>query len=95
VTPLGAGNWGSPLTSRRSELRSTILMAMTGHFAEEVRSALIMRHSLRETRRTGRLLLVEDNKVNQTLGRRLLDHDAAPTGSRLTRISHGPWLLGE
>jgi two-component system sensor histidine kinase/response regulator len=58
---------------RRSELRSTILMAMTGHFAEQVRQALIMRHSLRETRRTGRLLLVEDNKVNQTLARRLLE----------------------
>jgi signal transduction histidine kinase/CheY-like chemotaxis protein len=58
---------------RRSELRSTILMAMTGHFAEQVPPALIMRHSLRETRRTGRLLLVEDNKVNQTLARRLLE----------------------
>jgi two-component system, sensor histidine kinase and response regulator len=57
----------------RAELRSTILMAMTGHFAEKVRPALIMRHSLRETRRTGRLLLVEDNKVNQTLARRLLE----------------------
>jgi two-component system, sensor histidine kinase and response regulator len=58
---------------RRSELRSTILMAMTGHFSEQVRPALIMRHSLRETRRTGRLLLVEDNRVNQTLAKRLLE----------------------
>jgi two-component system, sensor histidine kinase and response regulator len=58
---------------RRSELRSAILMAMTGHFAEQVRPALIMRHSLRETLRTGRLLLVEDNKVNQTVARRLLE----------------------
>jgi two-component system sensor histidine kinase/response regulator len=58
---------------RRSELRTTILMAMTGHFAEQVLPSLIMRHSLRETRRTGRLLLVEDNKVNQTVARRLLE----------------------
>jgi two-component system, sensor histidine kinase and response regulator len=58
---------------RRSELHRTILMAMTGHFAEQVRPALIMRHSLRETLRTGRLLLVEDSKVNQTLARRLLE----------------------
>jgi two-component system, sensor histidine kinase and response regulator len=58
---------------RRSELRSAILMALTGHFAEQVRPTLIMRHSLRETLRTGRLLLVEDNKVNQTVARRLLE----------------------
>jgi signal transduction histidine kinase/DNA-binding response OmpR family regulator len=58
---------------RRSQLRSAILMALTGHFAEQVRPTLIMRHSLRETHRTGRLLLVEDNKVNQTVARRLLE----------------------
>jgi signal transduction histidine kinase/CheY-like chemotaxis protein len=58
---------------KRSELRATILLAMTGQFAEKIRPALIMRQSLRETRRTGRLLLVEDNKVNQTLARRLLE----------------------
>jgi two-component system sensor histidine kinase/response regulator len=58
---------------KRSELQATILLAMTGQFAEKVRPALIMRHSLRETRRTGRLLLVEDNMVNQTLARRLLE----------------------
>jgi two-component system, sensor histidine kinase and response regulator len=58
---------------RRSELHRTILMAMTGHFAEQVRPALIMRHSLRATHRTGRFLLVEDSKVNQTLAQRLLE----------------------
>jgi two-component system sensor histidine kinase/response regulator len=58
---------------KRSELRATILLAMTGQFAEKIRPALIMRQSLRETRRSGRLLLVEDNKVNQTLARRLLE----------------------
>jgi signal transduction histidine kinase/DNA-binding response OmpR family regulator len=58
---------------RRSQLYSAILMAMTGRFAEQARPTLIMRHSLRETHRTGRLLLVEDNKVNQTLARRLLE----------------------
>jgi two-component system sensor histidine kinase/response regulator len=58
---------------RRSELRSTILMAMTGHFAEQVRPELIVRHSLRETYRTGRILVVEDNRVNQTLAKRLLE----------------------
>jgi signal transduction histidine kinase/CheY-like chemotaxis protein len=58
---------------RRSELRSTLMIAMTGHSAEQVRPALIMRHSLRETRRAGRVLLVEDNRVNQTLAKRLLE----------------------
>ena len=62
-----------PKPIRRSELRAMILLAMTGQFAAKIRPAVIMRQSLRETRRTGRLLLVEDNKVNQTLARRLLE----------------------
>jgi CheY-like chemotaxis protein len=56
----------------RAELRSTILMALTGHFAEPLRPALIVRHSLRKARRAGQILVVEDNMVNQTLARRLL-----------------------
>jgi signal transduction histidine kinase/DNA-binding response OmpR family regulator len=67
---------------RRSELRSTILMAMAGHFSEQVRPALIMSHSLRETRRTGRLLLVEDNRVNQTLAKRLLERRGHGRGGK-------------
>jgi two-component system sensor histidine kinase/response regulator len=35
--------------------------------------ALVTRHSLRETRQTARILLVEDNKVNQLVARRHLE----------------------
>ena len=35
--------------------------------------ALVTRHSLREARHTGRILLVEDNSVNQLVARRLLE----------------------
>ena len=37
------------------------------------RPALVTRHSLREARHTGRILLVEDNSVNQLVARRLLE----------------------
>ena len=37
------------------------------------RQPLVTRHSLREARRTGRILLVEDNAVNQLVARRLLE----------------------
>jgi CheY-like chemotaxis protein len=44
-----------------------------GQDAERDRPALVTRHSLREARQTGRILLVEDNKVNQLVARRLLE----------------------
>ncbi len=56
-----------------SELRATILLALGSHSSERDRPALVTRHSLREARHTGRILLVEDNSVNQLVARRLLE----------------------
>ena len=58
---------------KRSELRDAILLALGGQSAERDRPALVTRHSLREARQTGRILLVEDNRVNQLVARRLLE----------------------
>jgi two-component system sensor histidine kinase/response regulator len=58
---------------KRSELRATILLALGSPSAERDRPALVTRHSLREARRSGRILLVEDNPVNQLVARRLLE----------------------
>jgi two-component system sensor histidine kinase/response regulator len=58
---------------KRSELRVAILLALGGESAERGRPALVTRHSLREARQTGRILLVEDNSVNQLVARRLLE----------------------
>ena len=57
---------------KRSELRDAILLALGGK-AETDRPSLVTRHSLREARQTGRILLVEDNGVNQLVARRLLE----------------------
>jgi two-component system sensor histidine kinase/response regulator len=40
---------------------------------ERDRLALVTRHSLREARQSGRILLVEDNRINQLVARRLLE----------------------
>jgi two-component system, sensor histidine kinase and response regulator len=48
-------------------------LALAGHSAESEQSALVARHSLREARQTGRVLLVEDNRVNQMVAKRLLE----------------------
>jgi two-component system, sensor histidine kinase and response regulator len=56
---------------KRSELRGAILSALNGQSAG--RDRLVTRHSLREARRTGRILLVEDNVVNQMVASRLLE----------------------
>jgi two-component system sensor histidine kinase/response regulator len=58
---------------KRSELRAAILLALGGPAAERDRPALVTRHSLREARPSGRILLVEDNSVNQLVARRLLE----------------------
>jgi two-component system sensor histidine kinase/response regulator len=58
---------------KRSELRAAILLALGGPPAERDRPSLVTRHSLREARQTGRILLVEDNRVNQLVARRLLE----------------------
>jgi CheY-like chemotaxis protein len=58
---------------RRSELRAAIQLALGGQSAERNQPALVTRHSLRDARQTGRILLVEDNGVNQLIARRLLE----------------------
>jgi two-component system, sensor histidine kinase and response regulator len=57
---------------RRSDLRRTILFALGDPSSHGDQPVLVTRHSLRETRQTGRILLVEDNQVNQLLATRLL-----------------------
>jgi two-component system sensor histidine kinase/response regulator len=58
---------------KRSDLRATIVLALSGRSAERDRPPLVTRHSLREARHIGRILLVEDNAVNQLIARRLLE----------------------
>ena len=58
---------------KRSELREAILSTLGVQPAATDRPALVTRHSLREARRTGRVLLVEDNGVNALVARRLLE----------------------
>ena len=58
---------------QRSDLREAILTALGNRSVEKDKAALITRHSLREARRSLRILLAEDNLVNQTLAIRLLE----------------------
>jgi CheY-like chemotaxis protein len=58
---------------KRSELRDAILLALGLQAAERDRPMLVTRHSLRETRKTLHILLVEDNTVNQLVAKRLLE----------------------
>ena len=61
-----------PMPVQASDLLNAILLSVEpAHVAEHER-ALITRHSLREQRRQLRILLAEDNIVNQTLALRLL-----------------------
>jgi CheY-like chemotaxis protein len=58
---------------RSKDLHGAILLALAGQPSKRDRRALVARHSLRETRRTGRILLVEDNGVNRLVASRLLE----------------------
>jgi PAS domain S-box-containing protein len=58
---------------KRSDLRAAILLALGAPPTETHRHSLVTRHSLREARRSDRILLVEDNAVNQLVARRLLE----------------------
>src|SRR6185436_19530425 len=55
-----------------SELRDAVVSALALKPDDKDR-ALITRHSIREARLAGRILLVEDNPVNQLMARRLLE----------------------
>jgi PAS domain S-box-containing protein len=58
---------------RRSELRTAILSALGAQSVERERSSGSIGPSLDDAQPTGRLLLVEDNRVNQLVARRLLE----------------------
>jgi CheY-like chemotaxis protein len=62
-----------PKPIRRSELYSAIVAALGVRSAEQNPPALVTRHSLREARQTGRILLVEDSVVNQMVATHLLE----------------------
>jgi signal transduction histidine kinase/CheY-like chemotaxis protein len=59
---------------RQSTLRQAILSAMSRAVVQKVQPALIAQHSLREGRPGFRILLAEDNAVNQALAKRLLEN---------------------
>ena len=68
---------------RQSELREAILSVL-GMKSQKAETSLVTRHSLREARRGLRILLAEDNAVNQQLSRRLLEkrgHKVVVTGN--------------
>jgi two-component system, sensor histidine kinase and response regulator len=58
---------------KHADLRAAILLALGAPSTETHRQPLVTRHSLREARLTARILLVEDNAVNQLVAMRLLE----------------------
>ncbi|MFZ0964868.1 MAG: response regulator [Terriglobia bacterium] len=68
----------------QSELLDAVLQ-VAGSKRPEAKSALVTRHSLREQERMLRILLVEDNSVNQLLASRLLEKQ----GYSVTTASNG------
>jgi CheY-like chemotaxis protein len=59
---------------KRSDLRAAILLGLRASSNDAHRPPLVTRHSLREARHTGHILVVEDNAVNQLVARRLLEN---------------------
>jgi two-component system, sensor histidine kinase and response regulator len=66
-----AGYLAKPI--KRSELLSAILLGLSVRSAQGHRLTLITRNSVREARHIGRILLVEDNMINQLVASRLLE----------------------
>jgi CheY-like chemotaxis protein/nitrogen-specific signal transduction histidine kinase len=69
----------------RAELRDALTQALSVQPAEMSRPPLVTRHSLREARTSRRILLVEDNSVNQLVARRMLEK----TGHIVTVANNG------
>jgi signal transduction histidine kinase/DNA-binding response OmpR family regulator len=74
---------------RSKDLRSALLLAVSQKSTERERPALVTRHSLRETRHTGRILLVEDNGVNRLIASRLLER----RGYTVVQVTNGQEAL--
>jgi two-component system sensor histidine kinase/response regulator len=62
-----------PKPVNATDLRAAVLLALSPHPSDTPRQELVTRHSLREARHTGRILLVEDDMINQLIARRLLE----------------------
>jgi len=81
----------------QSELFDAIMMALgEPHQPSQPSAELITRHSLRENRRKLKLLLAEDNAVNQTLAVRLLQklgHTVTVANNGLEAVQN--WQAGE
>jgi signal transduction histidine kinase/DNA-binding response OmpR family regulator len=58
---------------RSKDLHRAIQLSFGGHSPDRAQPALVTRHSLRESRDGGRILLVEDNGVNRLVATRLLE----------------------
>jgi two-component system, sensor histidine kinase and response regulator len=61
-----------PKPIKRSDLHAAIRLALEVRSSDGRRQALVTRHSVREAT-TGRILVVEDNAVNQLIAKRLLE----------------------
>ncbi len=69
---------------RSKDLRTAILLALGGSSVQRDRPVLVTRHSLRESRPTARILLVEDNNVNRLVATRMLEkrgYTVVPAGN--------------
>jgi PAS domain S-box-containing protein len=62
-----------PKPTKGSDLHAAIVLALGARRIDPARPPLVTRHKLRELRQSARILLVEDNRVNQLVARRLLE----------------------
>ncbi|HEV3481809.1 MAG TPA: response regulator, partial [Candidatus Acidoferrales bacterium] len=74
---------------RQSELMDAILTALGTRAKNDAQPALITRHSLRESQHRLRVLLAEDNAVNQLVALRLLER----CGHMVTVVANGKRAL--
>jgi PAS domain S-box-containing protein len=87
---LGVGAY-LPKPVKQSQLFDAISMTLSKRKEEAGTSApLVTRHSIRVTKSRARVLLVEDNPINQKLGRRMLEkmgHEVTLAGNGLEAVA--------